>query len=391
MSLPLRLPQRVPPRLPLRSARIDTSAVAHNLRVVRSAVDGRDVLADVSADAHGHGSVAIARAALDAGARGLVVATIGEGVALRHAGVGSDALILAWQHPVAGPGPLAAALALAADSRITPVVSSAEQLAEAVRAGILAVHLAVAVGDSVIGCQSADWGDLVNRAARIQQESGTRVSGIMGLPERRTPRTRADLETLTGDSVEFEHAVAVARAAGLTPTLTHAGGSAAALVGAIGGTDAARIGRALYGLSPFQTEAAAGLGLRPAMTVSARVIATKTIAAGEGISYGYTYRTSARSNLALVAIGYVHGIDRAASNRGTVRLNGATYPIAGRIAMDVFVLDLGNGAAEVGDEVVLFGDPDRGHPSVADWAGKIGKDADAIVTGITAQVVREYS
>lgn len=377
--------------LPLRSARIDTSAIRHNLRTIDAAVAGRGVLADVSADAHGHGAAAVATAALAGGARGLVVATIGEAAALRGAGIGrdSDAPIIAWQHPPAGNG-LTVAFRRAAESGITPAVASAGELAAATRAGIPAVHLAAAIGTAVTGCRRDDWQGLVERAALAQRDAGPRVSGIMGLSERRTPDSRTELAELNRDRDEFRDRVTVARRAGLTPTIAHHGGSAAVFCAALGDTELPRVGRALYGLSPFRSESADDLGLAAAMVVSARIIATKTVAAGEGISYGYTYRTAVRSNLALVAIGYVHGIDRSASNRATALLNGASYPIAGRIAMDVFVLDLGADTARVGEEVVLFGDPRSGHPSAAQWAATIGSGADEVVTGITAQVPREY-
>jgi alanine racemase len=119
------------------------------------------------------------------------------------------------------------------------------------------------------------------------------------------------------------------------------------------------------------------------------VIGTKSVAAGEGISYGYTYRTSAQSNLALVAIGYAHGINRYASNTATARLNGKDYPIAGRVAMDVFVLDLGADSAAVGDDVVLFGG--RENPSAEHWAASIGSTAQRVVSCITPRVPRVYS
>jgi alanine racemase len=161
--------------------------------------------------------------------------------------------------------------------------------------------------------------------------------------------------------------------------------------GAGGGAEAAGIpivGRALYGLSPFTDECAAELGLTPSMTVRAQVITTKTVGAGEGVSYGYTYRTQRPGTLALVAIGYAHGIDRAASNRCTIWLNGRSYPVAGRVAMDVLVADLGSDTADVGDEAVLFGNPADGHPGVEDWARALGNTPDEVVTAIAPNVVR---
>jgi len=132
------------------------------------------------------------------------------------------------------------------------------------------------------------------------------------------------------------------------------------------------MGEALYGLDGV---------LRPAMRLGARVVGIKTVEAGEGVSYGYTYRAPARTGLALVALGYADGLDRWASNRGTVLLAGGPRRIAGRVAMNVHVLELGGDQARVGDEAVLFGDPAAGEPSVAEWAASIGVSP-AVVTSV---------
>lgn len=366
----------------MRSAQIDLSAIAHNLRLVAEAAGDSSVLADVSADGYGHGALQVAGRVLEAGAHCLVVATVAEGVALREAGI--DASILAWQLTASG------AFDDAARNTITPAVSSPAQLVAAASSGCPSVHLAAAIGDGMVGCRPEQWGDLVDYAARVEQDGELRVVGIMGCPARRTPHSRTDLTGIEHDQIQFERRLTLAREAGLAPRLVHLDGSAAALAGAADERHAVRIGRAMYGLSPFGAEGAAALGLRQAMQLDARVLATKTVAAGEGISYGYTYRTAAAANLALVGIGYAHGVDRSASNRCTARLNGWTYPIAGRIAMDVFVLDLGRDTADVGDLVTLFGDPDAGCPSVEEWAALIGKSSDEIVTAVAPQVARLY-
>lgn len=379
----------------LRSARISLGAIGRNARTV-TAASGGPIWADVSADAHGHGALAVAAAAVDAGVQGLLVATAAEGAALRRAGI--TAPIVAWQH---APGE---GFERAAAFDVVPAVSTLAQLAAA-SAAVPAVVLAAAVGGGVIGCPAADWHDLLADAALRAPAGGPRVDGLLVLPPRRTPCSRQDRRAIDADVGDAADLLAEARAAGLTVGLGNAlgaapeassgrdrllfGGSASALAGPhpLG---VPVIGRALYGLSPFTEEDAADLGLVPAMTVRAQVVTTKTVGAGEGISYGYTYRTRARSTLALVAIGYAHGIDRAASNRCTVCLNGRSYPVAGRVAMDVFVVDLGDDTVSVGDEAVLFGDPADGHPSVETWARALGSSPDRVVTAIAPQVVRSY-
>ena len=148
-------------------------------------------------------------------------------------------------------------------------------------------------------------------------------------------------------------------------------------------SDFVSAGSALYGLS-------ADLELRPAMRVSALVVGTKTIDAGESVSYGYTWTASSRTNLALVGIGYADGMDRIASNVGSLRLGGATRRIVGRVAMNALVLDLGQDSATVGDEVVVFGDPSVGEPAVWDWASSLGRPSAEIVSVFGSHLPRVY-
>ena len=110
--------------------------------------------------------------------------------------------------------------------------------------------------------------------------------------------------------------------------------------------------------------------------------------AGQGVSYGYTHRTDGETTLALVPIGYADGVPRAASGAAAVRIGGATFPVAGRIAMDQFVVDVGDLPVSVGDEAVLFGDPTLGMPPVEAWVDAAGTINYEIVTRISPRLPR---
>jgi alanine racemase len=132
------------------------------------------------------------------------------------------------------------------------------------------------------------------------------------------------------------------------------------------------------------------------MTLRASVAAVRRVPAGAGVSYDYLWRAPEDSNLALVPLGYADGVPRSASGSARVSINGRGYPIVGRIAMDQFVVSVGQDSVDVGDEVVLFGDPDaRGGepepvPSAADWADAAGTINYEIVTRIGHRVPRSY-
>ena len=130
---------------------------------------------------------------------------------------------------------------------------------------------------------------------------------------------------------------------------------------------------------------------RPALRLTAEVIAVKHVGADRGVSYGYTYRTTKPTTLALVALGFADGVPRVASNKAPVRIGDVVGRVTGRIAMDQFVVDLDGGEARPGDPVVLFGDPARGEPSVLDWADAIGIAAPVITTRLGRRIERVYS
>ena len=108
------------------------------------------------------------------------------------------------------------------------------------------------------------------------------------------------------------------------------------------------------------------------------------------MSYGHDYRTTKETSLALIPLGYADGVPRHASGAGPVTINGARYAIAGRVAMDQFVVDVGDDPVRVGDRAVLFGDPRTGAPSAEDWAAAAGTIDYEIVTRIGPRVPRRY-
>lgn len=144
------------------------------------------------------------------------------------------------------------------------------------------------------------------------------------------------------------------------------------------------LGKELYGLDPASPT-------RAAMRLVGEVIAVKSVGAGRGVSYGYTYRTSKPTTLALVALGFADGIPRVASNRAPVQVGRFTGTVTGRIAMDQFVVDLDGNTATVGDDVVLFGSAERDEPTIHDWATATGLSASAIVSRLGSRIERLYA
>ncbi|KHK99852.1 alanine racemase [Microbacterium mangrovi] len=360
-----------------REAVVDTSAIADNVRHLRRLV-GVEVMAVVKADGYGHGAVRSALAALDGGASRLGVAEIPEALQLRRAGI--DAPILAWLHaPDADFGEAVA-------SGVELGISSFDQLQRAAAAAIAdrpaAVHLKVETGLGRNGIPPEDLRLVVAEAARLERIGRLRIVGLWS--HLSNSSADDDREALR----RFLDATALAASLGVAPPLRHIAATHAAIDLPEARLDAVRIGIGLYGLSPFADRDSADLGLRPAMTLRAAVAAVRRVPAGQGVSYGYTYRTDRESTLALVPVGYADGVPRQASGAGPVLIGGRRFTVAGRIAMDQFVVDVGDHPVQVGDEVVLFGDPTLGVPSATEWADAADTINYEIVTRIGPRVPR---
>lgn len=366
-----RLPEGV-----LREALIDVDAIADNVRHLRRLTDS-EIIAVVKAEGYGHGAVRSAFAALRGGATRIGVSDVTEALALRRAGV--HAPILAWLH---APG---ASFAEAAAAEIELGISGIDQLLAAGAASTslpVAVHLKIETGLSRNGIAPADQRIVFAEAARLERIGKLRVVGIFSHLSNTSPDDdRRALHV-------FQEGVLAAAAAGLNPPLRHLAATHAALALPEARLGCVRIGLGIYGLSPFADRSSADLGLRPAMTLRGAVAAVRHVPAGTGVSYGYAHRTQSDTTLALVPLGYADGVPRQASGAGPVSIGGRRFSVAGRIAMDQFVVDVGDAPVSVGDEVVLFGDPTLGVPAASEWADAADTIDYEIVTRVGQRVPR---
>jgi len=365
----------------MRELVIDLAAVVHNLDVMRSRAGGAMVMGVVKANAYGHGMIEIARTLERAGVDYLGVADNAEGLELRAAGI--VAPVLSWlQHP---DDDFKAAIA----ANIELGLSNVEQLERAALAAHAlgrpaAVHLKVDTGLGRNGAAQSDWHHVFTLAAQLVENNFIDVVGIFS--HLSSTSEHDDLAQIG----KFEAAVGEARDIGLTPRIRHLTASDGSLSYPDAHYEMVRVGAALYGLDPFSANRAGEWGLRPVMTARTSVVQVKTAAAGQGVSYGYLHKTDRPTTLALVPVGYAEGLPRDATRHVSVMLNNRRYPILARIAMDQFVLDVGDDLVQVGDEVVLFGDPRTGANSVDDFAAACSTINYEIVTRMGGRFKRVY-
>jgi alanine racemase len=361
--------------------RVDLGAIRENVTRLRSGTSA-ELMAVVKGDGYGHGMVPAARAALDAGADWLGVCTLDEALTLRRAGI--TAPVLAW---LLAPGlPLHEGVAADVDLGAASLDQLAEMIAAGRQAGRAArLHLKLDTGLSRGGATPTDWPVLVEAAAKAQTDGLVEVVGVW------SHFVYADAPghpTIDRQLSVFREGLELAERAGIRPRYRHLANSAATLTRPDAHFDLVRPGIAVYGLSPVPGET---YGLRPAMTARARVMLTKRVPMGAGVSYGHTYLTERETTLAVVPLGYADGVPRHASNAGPVRLGGRNRTIAGRVCMDQFVLDCGDDPVAAGDVATLFGSGTDGEPTANDWAAAVGTINYEIVTRFgSVRVPRVY-
>lgn len=339
------------------TARIDPSALSGNLAVVRALARASRVLAVVKADAYGHGAVRAARALSEAD--GLAVARVEEALALRRAGVGGAILVLGgFRDPES--------LDRLARERVDAVVHAPPQVAMVrSRSGGPPVRLWVEMDTGMhrLGFPPSDFRE-VWRALAALPGVAKPLHAMSHFASADEPGGGATSRQLA----RFDDALAGLGGAAPPSSLAN---SAAVLAAPDAHRDWVRPGLMLYGASPMAGGRAQDHGLRPAMTLTAPLVAVKTIERGARVGYGGTWAAPDTMPLGIAAIGYADGYPRHAPSGTAVLVNGRRAALAGRVSMDLVAIDLrGCPDARAGDRVTLWGE---GLPveEIAEAAGTI--------------------
>ncbi|HSL58605.1 MAG TPA: alanine racemase [Acidimicrobiales bacterium] len=363
-------------------ALVDLDAVAANVAALARLVAPSEVCAVVKADAYGHGAVPVARAAVAAGAGWLAVAQVGEGEALRAAGV--DAPVLVLSEPAADEmrRVVAAALTPAVYTRAGIAAANAAACAAGARLG---VHLKVDTGMRRVGAEPVDAPGL---AALVADLPALDLDGVW---THCAVADEPEHEFTATQLARFDAVLARLAADGHQPRIRHAANSAVALAHPAGRYDLVRCGIAVYGVAPAPALADL-LALRPALSLCSTVTFTKRVPAGEGISYGLRHTTAHDTVIATVGIGYADGVRRAlGATGGEVLVRGRRLPIAGTVTMDQLMVDCGPDTdIEVGDEVVLLGSSGDETISADEWAARLDTISYEVLCGIGPRVERRW-
>ena len=362
---------------------IDLDAITANAAALAAHVGDAALMAVVKSDGYGHGMVPAAEAAVAGGARWLGVVQLADAITLRQAGLTVPVLCLAG----AEGAPHAAAIAAGVDLTAGTVALVRQIAAAAQQAGVPArIQLEADTGMGRGGATTADWPELVAAARQAERAGQARITGIW------SHFACADMhghESIPAQLNAFRAAVDLALRAGAEPEVRHMANTPATLTLPESYFDLVRPGGAIFGLSTLPGGAPGWL--RPAMTVRARLIQTKQVPGGSGVSYGHRHVTRGPATLGVIPLGYNEGVPRLASSTAQVLVRGRRFTIAGTVNMNHTMIDVGDLPAEAGDEVILFGPGDSGEPTAQEWADALGTLSYEIVTRFTGKIPRSYS
>lgn len=369
----------------LRGAYIDLAAIRDNVKVLQGLAKNSEIMAVVKADAYGHGLIQVAKAARQGGATWLGTALLEEAISLRKSG--DKARILTWLGTLQDNWQecieLEIDLSISSIDIASAVIDAAKKTGKTARA-----HIKVDTGLGRNGVMPNDLADLTSLLLEAQSAGLVEVVAVwthFALADAPSSPTIAKQLEVLDESFKY------VQSRGFKNLMKHAANSAATLTAPNTHFDLVRPGIAVYGITPGgEIEAASKYGLRPAMTLKANAALVKTVPAGHGISYGAEYVTKQETKIALIPLGYADGIPRLAGNNGQVLANGKKFKVAGRVCMDQFVIDIGDLNFSTGDEVILFGDPNKNEPDVEEWAKASQSIGYEIITRIGPRVPRIF-
>jgi len=349
-------------------ARINLSALRHNLTVARQSAPQSKLIAAIKANGYGHGMVEVASALTDADM--FAVACLSEAITLRESGIKKPILVL--QGFVN-----ASELEDFIRYHLTSVVHSEEQLMLLLKTeleGALSVWLKVDTGMHRLGLAP----ELVESAyLKLQAINNIQLQGVMThfacADEIDNKKTRQQTQRFLSSVENIDADFSMANSAAILAwPETH--------------QQWIRPGIMLFGASPFVNGVARQHKLKPVMTFNAKLNAIKTIEAGETVGYGASWTADCSTRVGVVSVGYGDGYPRHAKTGTPVAVNGVKTQLLGRVSMDLITVDLADIPARVGDVVELWG----GQISADDVARCADTIAYELFTGITKRVEFTY-
>jgi alanine racemase len=332
----------------------------------------------VKAEAYGLGAVPVARALAAVDPWGYGVASVDEGAALRRGGIEGRIVVFT---PL-----LAEDLSRAHAAGLTPTLHRADDVRRWAELGGGAWHLAIDTGMARAGVRwDALDAALIDAARRVPPEGAYTHLHSADVPGDESAATRREQERRFRAAVERLAA---------RPALLHVENGPAVERGGRSAWDLARPGLYLYGASCAArggTDPAALPAPEPVASLRARVVDLRDVAAGEPVSYGATWRADGPRRIATIAAGYADGYRRSLSNRGVGLVAGREVPVAGRVTMDMTMLDVTGVPCAVGDVATLLGRDGQRVLTADDVAERADVSPYELLAGLRLRVPHQYT
>lgn len=332
------------------AAYIDLDAVVHNAEQINANIrENSQILGVIKTDAYGHGAVPIAKVLEPLPYMwGFGVATVGEGIQLRSAGIKKPVLVLGYTFSDQVEAAVRNGLTFTVFERSLAAALSEEAQRQNVT---VPIHIKLDTGMSRVGFQD-------------NEESYRTIKEIIGMPNLYVEGvfshfSRADERDKTFALIQLERYRLILRHLdddGISFPIRHFDASAGIIDIREGNFDLVRAGISLYGMYPSEEVRKNRVPLQPVLSLKSHVIFVKEVPPGTPVSYGGTFVTMRRTKIATIPVGYGDGYPRLLSNKGYVLIRGKQAPIIGRICMDMFMVDVTDIPGVVmGDEVTLIG------------------------------------
>ncbi|OIK20607.1 alanine racemase [Bacillus amyloliquefaciens] len=366
---------------------VDLDAIKKNIRAIRRHIPNKSkIMAVVKANAYGHGSVEVARQALESGASELAVASVEEGIVLRRAGITAPILVLGFT-----------ALSCVKKSAVWNITLSAFQVSWIKKANQvlekeavskrLSIHINVDTGMGRLGVRTEE--DLLAVVKALKSSTYLSWDGIF---THFSTADEPDTELTMLQHEKFISFLRFLKDQGITLPTVHMCNTAAAIAFPEFSADMIRLGIGLYGLYPSAYIKELDLvKLTPALSLKARIAYVKAmVTEPRTVSYGATYIAEPGEIIATIPIGYADGYSRALSNRGFILHRGRRVPVAGRVTMDMIMVSLGESEGKQGEEVVIYGKQKGAEISVDEIAEMLGTINYEVVSTLSRRVPRFY-
>lgn len=365
-------------------AEINTNALIKNLEAIRLIAGETPVMAVVKANAYGHGAAECSRKLQDAGVGWFAVATVGEALELREAGIIGRILVLGGCWPGEEPAFL--------KQKLTPAVFTLEQArrlndAAAASGQSIAVHLKFDTGMGRVGFRFETATEV---AKEISTMKNLEIEALFSHFAAAEAIEESDFTRLQNS--RLDEILAAFASQGIEPVFSDMANSPATVLYPESHRSFIRIGGLLYGFTRDILPESVNLpAVQPVLSLRTQIAQIKTISAGETVGYGRTFRATSKRRIATLPIGYHDGLPRLLSNVGRVIVNRNYAPIVGRVSMDWTTIDVTEaGDIDIGTEVIIIGHDEGLEIRAEDLARQTGTISYEITCGISQRVPRVY-